>query len=193
MSLEAFTAVPRKKRVVKQSTLMLTGEPVTVLTMWDGIDNAEGEAPLPLPFSTVVYSRLYPSIKLDVPDEKHARVAHEMALGFVRSQGAKGGLPLFAYFMSSTWRNPRGVRLAWVQMVLAAIVLLVQIGPLTVSVIRWDWDWADIFSASMALLWGWLFACSLGGLRDRRQDRKEERRIAADKEAFEKIVGQIES
>ena len=192
MSLEAFAAVPWKKRVVKQSTLILAREPITVLTMWDGTDHSNGEAPVPLPFSTFVHSESHPNMKMAVPDEKHARVAHEMALGFVRAQGGKGGWRVPAFYLMNVWGNPRSVKHGWFNVILAGLVVIVQLGSLTASAVRWNWDWSDVFTGVMLGLYGWWLRSAVVGLRGKLRERKEDRRVAADKEAFEKIVGQIE-
>lgn len=193
MSLDAFTAIPHKKRIVKQSTLILRREPISVLTMWDGVDNSDGEAPRPLPFSTFIHSESYPDMRMAVPDERHAKISHEMALGFVRAQGGKGGWRIPLFFLSRVWSNPRSVKHGWSNVILAGFVLLVQLTMLTLSAVMWDWDYADILPAVFALLYGYWLIGAVKGLKRKLKERREERQVAADKEAFEKIVGQIES
>jgi hypothetical protein len=192
MSLEAFAAVPRKKRIVKQSTLILAKEPISVLTMWDGVDHSEGESPVPLPFSTFVHSESFPNIMLSVPDEKHARMSHEMALGFVRSQGGKGGWRIPLWFLTRVWDNPRTVKHAWFNMALCLAVVAVQLATLTASAVMWDWDWSDLLPVAFVALYGYWLKNSVVALKRKLRERKEERRAAADKEAFDEIVGRLE-
>jgi hypothetical protein len=193
ISLEEFAAVPRKKRLVKKNTFMLQREPILVLTEWDGRDMSDGEASVPCPFSTVVLSESYPNMMMAVPDEKKARVSHEMMCGFVRAQGGKAGWRTPLHFAARGWARPKSVKLGWFQLALCVAVVMLQLMPLTMSAITWNWDWADLLPAAALLLYGWFGWNSLRGLKRLLQERREERRIAAEKETFDKIVGQIES
>lgn len=193
MTLEAFAAIPRKKRIVKRQTFILRNEPITVLTEWDGRDMSHGDAPMPCPFSTCVLSDSYPNMMMAVPDEKKARVSHEMMAGFVRAQGGRGGLAVAAYFLLHMWGNPRSVKMAWTNVALAAFVVLLQLQVLTVDAITGSWNWYAILPAAAAGLYALFLRNSLVALRRKLGERREERRIEKEKVEFEKIVRQIES
>ena len=192
ITLEEFAAVPRKKRIVKRSTLILGREPIMVLTEWDGKDMSHGEAPMPMPFSTVVLSESYPNMLMAVPDEKRARMSHEMMCGFVRAQGGKGGWRVPAYFLLHVWGNPKTVKLGWFNVILSALVVLFQLQALTATAIMGNWSWANLISVAIVGLYGLWLKNAVQGLRRKLRERREERRVAADKEAFEKIVRQLE-
>jgi len=191
MSPEAFEAVPFKKRILKQTRLVIRGDLITVLTMWDGIDNSNGSAHAPLPFSTFAYSEHYPNMTMAVPTQDQALIAHEMVCGFVRSQGGKSGWRVFAYFMSKAWRSPKGVKMGWFNVAISALLVLLQLQSLTWAALSGTWHWAHLFPASMLLLWSWLFANSLRGLKGKLKERREERRIEREKTEFENIIGPI--
>jgi hypothetical protein len=191
MSPEAFAAVPTKKRVLKQNTLILKGEPIRVLTMWDGVDMAHGEAPVPCPYSTVVLSDSYPNVMVAVPDEKKARLSHEMMMGFVRAQGGKGGWRVPGYFLTRVWGNPHTVKHGWANVILAGVVVAVQLAMLTLSAVTWDWGWSDLAPAVFAVLYGWWLKNAVVGLRGKLQERDEERRAEKERTEFENIVGPL--
>lgn len=191
MSLEAFAAVPHKKRVLKQSTLIVAREPVSVLTMWDGVDNSEGKAPKPLPFSTYIRSEHYPNVLTAYQNEKHALFGHDVAMSFVRSQGGKGGWRIPAYFVARAWGHHHTVKQGWFTVILTAFVLAVQLSVLTASAIAWDWGWSDLFPLVSGALYAWLLKHSIVGLRRKLRERGEERRADKEQTEFENIIGPL--
>jgi hypothetical protein len=191
MSPEAFAAVPHKKRVLKQNTLILNKEPVSVLTMWDGMDMSGGESPVPLPFSTYIHSEHYPNVLTAYRNEKHALFGHDVAMSFVRSQGGKGGWRIPAYFLARGWSWPRSVKQGWANVALAGFVLALQLFTLTMSAITWNWDWVDLLPALVAVLYGWWLKNAVIGLRGKLRERDEERRTEKERTEFENIVGPL--
>ena len=191
MNPEEFAAVPHKKRVVKKSTLIVQKEPVSITTMWDGVDNSEGKAPKPLPFSTFVHSESFQDMMLSVPTEKHAHVSHELALGFVRAQGGKGGWRIPVYFLARAWGHHHTVKQGWFTVILTAFVVAVQLSVLTASAITWDWGWSDLFPLVSGVLYAWLLKHSIVGLRRKLRERGEERRANKERTEFENIIGPL--
>ena len=191
MSREAFLQVPFKKRVLKRSMLIFEGEPLSVLTTWDGLDNSRGESPAPLPFSTVIHSDKFRNAKLSVPTEKHATAGHEMAVGYVRAQGGQGGWRVPLWFAGNAFSNPGSVKDGWISVVVTALVVLIQTISLIASGVLWNWGWGDLFTAVLFCLYCWWLKGAVTGLRRKLREREEERREAAEKAAFDEIVGQI--
>lgn len=191
MSQEAFDAIPHKKRVVKRQTFILKKEPILVLTMWDGVDMSHGEASVPCPFSSAVLSESYPNMLVSVPDEKKARVSHEMMAGFVRAQGGKGGWRVPAFILRNMWRNPVSMKAAWTYVVTSALVTLIELAMLTMTAIRWNWFWSDLLTVAMLGLYIFLLKNSLQGLKEKRRERAEERRAEKERQEFENIVGPL--
>jgi hypothetical protein len=191
MSPEAFAAVPHKKRVLKQNTLILDKRPVSVLTMWDGVDMSHGESPVPLPFSTYIHSEHYPNVLTAYRNEKHALFGHDVAMSFVRSQGGKGGWRILTHFLARGWSNPQTVKQGWWQVALAVIVIALQLAMLTLSAVTWDWGWSDLLPAAFAALYGWWLFNGVKGLKRKLRERDEERRAEKERTEFENIVGPL--
>lgn len=191
MSQEAFDKIPFKKRILKAQTLILKGEPIRVLTMWDGVDMSHGEAPVPCPFTTLVHSESYPDMMVVVPDEKKAILSHEMMMGFVRAQGGKRGWRLPLYFFKEVYRDPRSVRLGWANLLIAAFVLAIQLSTLTLGLMLGSLNWLHTANLIMALVWGWFCWCAVQGLKGAKAKAAEKKRAEKERKEFENIVGPL--
>lgn len=191
MTLEEFLAIPKKKRILGDKTLILDGDPVRVLTMWDGVDMSRGEAPTPCPFTTFITTPSRPNMLVAIADEQQAIMSHEMMIGMVRSYGARGGWRIPVHFLTRAYSKPPSVKYAWMMTAVWAALLLFQMSSLTLSALMGNLGVADGVGALVAMLDGWMFWNALQGLRYKRREVAEERRIAKDNEAFEEIVGQI--
>lgn len=191
LSEDDFNAIPWKKRVLARKMLILDREPVTVLTMWDGVDITGGEAPKPCPFSTLVMSESSPSMLVAVATERQAIMSHEMMVGMVRSHGGRSGWRIPVHFLTRAYSKPASVKYAWVMTIVWAALLLFQMSSITLSALTGTFGLVDAFGGLVAMFDGWMFWRALQGLKYKRREVAEERRTAKDNEAFEEIVRQI--
>jgi hypothetical protein len=191
MDAKEFEKIPLKKRILKQQTLVVHGDAVRVLTMWDGVDTAHGQAPVPMPFSTFVASDHHPNMLMSYPDQEKAQMGHHLMIGFLRSQGCKSGLPVILHFIKGAFTNPRTIAQAWWMIVLFSIVVALQVSDVLASLVFGTWSWSDVFSAVIGAAYGYCLYRAAKKLKILRKERAEERRIEQDRKAFEEIVGPL--
>lgn len=188
MTLEAFESVPRKKRIVKQQTLMHGGEPVHVLTEWDGYDISAGDAARPMIFSTYVAHPVRGKMIVGYPDLAHAKVGHEMMMAMLKAQGATRGWSLFVHFMTAASFRPHNLKQAWTMATLWALCLLVQAFPVVVSLTVGRLNWWHILNVALIAFYVYLIQGNVRAIRRLRRERREERRTEAEKKEFDALV-----
>lgn len=189
MELEEFQKIPAKKRILAEKSLVLHGDRIRVVTMWDGEDMARGEAPMPCPFSTFIHSENHPNMLTAFPNESYARMGHYAAIAFVQAQGGKTGFPVFVHFLKQAFTNPRTLKLAYWNLGLMGAVTLLQLFTLTLSLFMWNWDWSDAFTTVIAAAYGYATIQTLKAIKRLRRERNEAQRLEREKEEFERIVG----
>jgi len=189
MELEEFEKIPVKKRVLKQQTLVIHGDAVRVLTMWDGHDMSHGDAPIPMPFSTFVASDHHPNMLMAYPDQKKAEMGHHIMVGFLKSQGCKGGLPVVLHFIRQAFTNPRTIAQAWWMIVLFSIVVALQVSDLLASLVFGiPLGWGDLFGAAVGAAYGYCVYRAAKKLKILRKERAEEQRVQKEKDEFDRII-----
>lgn len=189
MDEKEFEKIPFKKKVIAASTVMDGKLPIRVLTMWDGIDLSGGEAPVPMVYSTLVYSEHRPNMCTAYPKKEMAIMGHHAMIGFLAGHGCTTnkfvvGLKMIRFGLT----NPQTLLAARINTFLYAAIVLIQLMTITMSVIRWDLDWADAFSALIGAGYAWLMSKALKAWKRLKRERDEERRVKKDREEFERIV-----
>jgi hypothetical protein len=189
MDVEEFGKIPFKKKVIAATTVMDGKLPIRVLTMWDGVDLSDGEAPVPMTFSTMVMSEHRPNMLTAYPKREMAVMGHHAMIGFLAARGCTTnkfvvGLKMIRFGLM----NPQTLWAARINTFLYAAIVLIQLMTITMSLIRWDLDWADAFSALIGAAYSYLMVKALQAWKRLKRKRDEERRIEKDREEFERIV-----
>lgn len=189
MELEEFQKIPFKKKVIAAKTVMDGREPIRVLTMWDGIDLSDGEAPVPMTYSTMVMSEHKPNMCTAYPDEKVAMMGHHAMIGFLKGHGCTTNpLLVGAKLLWKGLTTPYTMWAAVINTILFLGIVVIQLAGITLSVIRWDLGFKDAFSALILAVYAWMAWKSLKAWKGFITKRREERRVEKDREEFEKIV-----